>query len=110
MERRYKDFDIEFFGEKIHVKFVNKVIDKGVWCFGMCDDDDNSTILVSLYTKKNKPVSDNAIKVTIIHEMFHIIMNSGQFQRYSQNEPFVEWMAKSTYEILMKNKNIMKIL
>lgn len=105
---KYNDFNIKFFGEVIHVKFFKQVFDTdGSWMYGMCDDDGTITIRISLYTKNNKHVSDNAIRTTILHELLHIFMNNGQYQRYSQNEALVEWLAKSFNELFMNDKNIL---
>lgn len=107
--KKYKNFKFDFFGDTIQVKFFDKVTDMdGNWIFGNASYDD-CTINCSTINCSGRPLTENQIKNTLIHEAIHIILQSGQYFEENNNEALVEWLAKGILTIVDKQnffKNI----
>lgn len=89
----YKDRTIDIFGSKWKLKFVDKID---------LEDDSNpdgitdaNKRLIAISTNR----SDNEIIITLLHELIHAILDTGQYLNSSQNEPMVEFVARSLYSL-----------
>lgn len=89
----YKDRTIDIFGSKWKLKFVDKID---------LEDDSNPDGI----TDANKRLivvstnqSDNEVMITLLHELIHAILDTGQYLSSSQNEPMVEFVARSLYSL-----------
>lgn len=89
----YKDRTIDIFGSKWKLKFVDKID---------LEDDSNpdgitdaNKRLIAISTNQ----SDNEIIITLLHELIHAILDTGQYLSSSQNEPMVEFVARSLYSL-----------
>lgn len=89
----YKDRTIDIFGSKWKLKFVDKID---------LEDDSNpdgitdaNKRLIAVSTNQ----SDNEIIITLLHELIHVILDTGQYLNSSQNEPMVEFVARSLYSL-----------
>lgn len=89
----YKDRTIDIFGPKWKLKFVDKID---------LEDDSNpdgitdaNKRLIAISTNQ----SDNEIIITLLHELIHAILDTGQYLNSSQNEPMVEFVARSLYSL-----------
>lgn len=89
----YKDRTIDIFGSKWKLKFVDKID---------LEDDSNPAGI----TDANKRLivistnqSDNEVMITLLHELIHAILDTGQYLNSSQNEPMVEFVARSLYSL-----------
>lgn len=89
----YKDRTIDIFGSKWKLKFVDKID---------LEDDSNpdgitdaNKRLIAVSTNQ----SDNEVMITLLHELIHAILNTGQYLNSSQNEPMVEFVARSLYSL-----------
>lgn len=89
----YKDRTIDIFGSKWKLKFVDKID---------LEDDSNpdgitdaNKRLIAVSTNQ----SDNEIIITLLHELIHAILDTGQYLSSSQNEPMVEFVARSLYSL-----------
>ena len=89
----YKDRTIDIFGSKWKLKFVDKID---------LEDDSNpdgitdaNKRLIAISTNQ----SDNEIIITLLHELIHAILDTGQYLNSSQNEPMVEFVARSLYSL-----------
>lgn len=92
----YEDFDFDLFGDTFHVHFQDQVFSKennNYWVFGHSN---YANLEISLSTKRQNgmPLLHQQIKQTFIHEVVHMILESGQFYDESYNEALVEWIAK----------------
>lgn len=107
VEKKHKNFKFDFFGDTIEVKFFDKVTNQdGDWIYG-CASYDDLTIMCSTLNCSGRPLTENQLKTTIVHEAVHIILQSGQFFAENDNEPLVEWLAKGILSIIEK-QNILK--
>lgn len=89
----YKDRTIDIFGSKWKLKFVDKID---------LEDDSNpdgitdaNKRLIAISTNQ----SDNEVMITLLHELIHAILDTGQYLDSSQNEPMVEFVARSLYSL-----------
>jgi len=78
------------------IKFVKKTQSKrdGHWIFGHSNIVKN-TVKVSINDDKGKPLDDETIQITALHELVHSILATGQYLEETQDEPMVEWIARS---------------
>lgn len=90
----YKDRTIDIFGSKWKLKFVDKID---------LEDDSNpdgitdaNKRLIAVSTNQ----SDNEVMITLLHELIHAILDTGQYLSSSQNEPMVEFVARSLYSLI----------
>lgn len=67
-------------------------------------------IHVSLYDPQNNQLPDNQIKTTVVHELVHLFLDSGEYGKYSNNEPMVEWLAKCITEVIIKNNKFNELM
>lgn len=89
----YKDRTIDIFGSKWKLKFVDKID---------LEDDSNpdgitdaNKRLIAVSTNQ----SDNEVMITLLHELIHAILDTGQYLNSSQNEPMAEFVARSLYSL-----------
>lgn len=94
----------QFFGNIITVIFEHLVkIDDDNVVLGYAEPW-TYVIHVSLYDPHDNPIPEKQIKTTIVHEMVHLFLDSGEYGKYSNNEPMVEWLAKCITEMLSNSK------
>lgn len=98
MQKDYENRNFEIFGSNWKLIYCDEVIEEG------CNDTlhgltDSSNNIISVSTKKpnKEDKDDNEIDITTLHELIHCILLSGQYNAYSEDEPFVEWTARCLY-------------
>lgn len=64
---------------------------------------DQLKISLSTKTNKNKNRLQSEIELTKLHELIHAILDTGQYLECSQNEAFVEWLARCLYSLKKQN-------
>lgn len=86
----------DLFGTSWIIKFVKKTQSKkdGHWIFGHSNIM-KKTVKVSINDDKGKPLDDETIQITALHELVHSILTTGQFLEETRDEPMVEWIARS---------------
>ena len=90
----FKNRTVNIFGSKYSIKFVDEVIDSNDnWVYGITDVY-NKVIRISTKLPCGKPIQKEELETTLIHELLHSILNSGQYNGYSDDEPLVEWIAR----------------
>lgn len=89
----YKDRTIDIFGSKWKLKFVDKIdLEDDLNPDGITDVNKR---LIAVSTNQ----SDNEVMITLLHELIHAILDTGQYLNSSQNEPMVEFVARSLYSL-----------
>lgn len=81
------------------IKIVD-VIETGepsVYQFGSCDGISHTIIIAKKVGGIQQ--SEREMKLTLIHEILHAILQTGQYNEHS-NEPLVEWEANCIYALL----------
>lgn len=93
-----KTFNI--FGTKYKLNCPEKIdAEEGVFTFG----NSNSCYKeVNIATKdcRGKDISGDEFHLTLLHELFHVMLCEGQYLEENKNEPLVEWLAKCTHSLI----------
>lgn len=93
-----KNRKINIYGTIFNIRFEDKVTDEeGNFVFGKVR---NRTIYISTKDVEGKKIPKEEIDITILHELFHAILESGQYWNADQDEPLVEWLARSINSLL----------
>lgn len=95
----FKNRKFNFFGDVWSIKYVDHAPLLG----GQTDDGFNGgvisplkrTIYISTKWPDGKPISEETVKNNLRHELAHLIFLSGQYLNCYEDEPLVEWVAKS---------------
>lgn len=93
MEKKTKTVDI--FGTKYQIKYADSIecpdSDGAYW--GITD---HSKRIIVIATKDlyGKDIPDSELHITLLHELVHAILMSGQYVEQCNCEPLVEWLAR----------------
>ena len=101
-----KDFNFKIFNSTWKVSFIdnfNNETKEGELRFGDSNHELN-LIRVATKTKEGQPLSEKEIYLTLLHEIMHAICGTGQYNDYSNDEPFIEWLANCIYSIKEQDK------
>ena len=101
-----KDFNFKIFNSTWKVSFIdnfNNETKEGEFRFGDSNHELN-LIRVATKTKEGQPLSESTIQLTVLHEIMHAICGVGQYNDYSEDEPFIEWLANCIYSIKEQGK------
>ena len=63
-------------------------------------DGENRVIGVSVKNKKGNDLPSNEIEISILHELVHSILRTGQYINTNNDEPMVEFLARSLYSLI----------
>lgn len=100
------DFSFNIFNTDWEVYFIDNFNDEtqeGGFKFGDTNYELNR-IRVATKTKEGQPLSKKVIQLTLLHEIMHAICGTGQYNAYSDDEPFIEWLANCIYSIKEQGK------
>lgn len=100
------DFYFKIFNTTWTVEFIDNFKEEtkeGEFKFGDTDYELNK-IRIATKTKKGVPLPDKIIQLTVMHEVMHAICGTGQYNAYSEDEPFIEWLANCIYSIKEQGK------
>lgn len=99
MEKGLK-YKIDILGDKYTVEFVDKVFNsEDKWVYGMTNTVELK-ILISTCTEDDVPLTKEQIRITLLHEIAHAICFAGCYIGYGEDEPFVEFIAKSLNSLI----------
>lgn len=101
----YKNRTVNVFGVKYTLKYVKKIQQEQKDCYivGVCNSSKN-LIEIATHDIDGKPIKEDYIKTTVLHELIHAILNEGQYSNASSDEPLVELLAKCLFNIIFKQK------
>ena len=93
---------IDIFGTKYTIKIVDRIEDENGQYRGMSY---HGKLIIELARyADNIRISDNEIIKTLLHEINHAILATGQYFNSNDDEPLVEWLARCYYSILFNQK------
>lgn len=96
-EFKFKNRTIDIFGSKWRIKYVDEIkVDDDTYVLGTTNCKDK-VILID----KNQDI--NEISITILHELFHAIMLTGQYLGSNEDEPLIEFLARSINSLMKQN-------
>lgn len=95
-----KQFDI--FGTIFTIKLVD-TLDKedNLLHYGLTEDNTKEISISKEVMKVKQP--DSEIYVTLVHEIIHAVLDTGQYLEESQKEPLVEWLARGIISLLKQD-------
>ena len=100
-----KQFDI--FGSKWTINIVDNIepeIDEEGYKHYYAGITYNTTQKIEIArTVKEEKLSNEMMCKTLVHELVHVICNTGAYLNYSNDEPFVEFMARGIVSLLNQN-------
>ena len=95
-----KQFDI--FGTIFTIKLVDTLDeDDNNLHYGLTEDN-TKEIKISKEVMKVKQ-SDSEIYITLVHEIIHAVLNTGQYLEESQKEPLIEWLTRCIISLLKQD-------
>ena len=95
-----KQFDI--FGTVFTIKLVDTLDeDDNNLHYGLTEDN-TKEIKISKEVMKIKQ-SDSEIYITLVHEIIHAVLNTGQYLEESQKEPLIEWLTRCIISLLKQD-------
>lgn len=100
------DFYFKVFNTTWTVSFIdnfNKEVNENELKLG---DTNNETKQIRIATKTTDGsiLPENNIKLTLLHEIIHAILDTGQYCNASNDESLVEWLANCIYSLKEQNK------
>lgn len=99
-----KEETFELFGTKWTIIYVDEIkVDEG-FQYGLADYV-NRRITIATKDTEGKSFPKEELEITKLHELIHSILATRQYKTVSDDEPLVEWLARSIYS-LMKQKVI----
>ena len=98
---QYKNRTIKIFNSTYKLSFVNNIESEDPNRTTMGVTDSNlKTIKIRLLNSEGKPVPEKELEITLLHELFHAILDEGQYLNNSMDEPLVEWLARCTKHLI----------
>lgn len=102
-----QDFCFKIFNTMWTVSFVDSITMENAkedeFTFGETVFEDNA-IKIATKNGDGKQLSENTVKLTLLHEMIHAILCTGQYNDCGENEPLVEWLANCIYSLKEQGK------
>lgn len=101
-----RDFSFKIFNTNWTVSFIDtfkEEVDKDTFKLGDTNYETN-VIRVATKTKDGIILPESTVQLTLLHEMMHAILGSGQYNYYSDDEPLVEWLANCIYSLKEQGK------
>lgn len=95
-----KQFDV--FGTVFTIKLVD-TLDKedDMLHYGLTEGNTKEIRISKEVMKAKQP--DLEIYVTLVHEIIHAVLDTGQYLEESQKEPLVEWLARCIISLLKQD-------
>ena len=102
-----ENIKFKIFGSNWIVKFKDNVTVPTVdgeetWAFGTADPA-KRIILVSTKDQSGAKMPAQEIRLTILHEIMHAFLMTGQYMQSNQDEPLVEWLARCVNHMIESN-------
>lgn len=95
-----KQFDI--FGTIFTIKLVDTLDeDDNNLHYGLTEGNTKEIRISKEVMKAKQP--DSEIYVTLVHEIIHAILNTGQYLEESQKEPLIEWLTRCIISLLKQD-------
>lgn len=98
---KYKNRTIKIFNSTYKILYVDNIETDNPDRTTMGETDFNlKTIKIRYLNREGKPASRQEMELCLLHELFHAILAEGQYLHSTDDEPFVEWLARCTKHLL----------
>lgn len=95
-----KQFDV--FGTVFTIKLVDTLDKEDDMLHYELTEGNTKEIRISKEVMKAKQ-PDSEIYVTLVHEIIHAVLDTGQYLEESQKEPLIEWLARCIISLLKQD-------
>lgn len=95
-----KQFDV--FGTIFTIKLVDTLDEEDSNLYYGLTEGNIKEIRISKEVMKAKQ-PDSEVYVTLVHEIIHAVLDTGQWIEESQKEPLVEWLARCIISLLKQD-------
>lgn len=95
-----KQFDI--FGTVFTIKLVDTLDEEDKLLHYEIIEGNTKEIRISKEVMKAKQ-PDSEIYITLVHEIIHAVLDTGQYLEESQKEPLIEWLARCIISLLKQD-------
>lgn len=97
----YKNRTIKIFNSTYKLSFVKDIKSENPDRTTMGETDSNlKTIKIRVLNREGKPIPKQELEITLLHELFHAILDEGQYLNSSEDETLVEWLARCTKHLI----------
>lgn len=96
-----KSRTIKIFNTRYKLLFVDSIetSEEGRYFYGTFNEA-RKIIKISLKDVDGKPLDDNTIRESLLHELTHAILDEGKYRASSDDEPMVEWIARCLSDLI----------
>nr|UWI03889.1 MAG: Putative metallopeptidase [Bacteriophage sp.] len=95
-----KQFDI--FGTIFTIKLVDTLDkDDELFHYGIAACNAREIRISKEVLKAKQP--DSELYITLVHEIMHVVLDTGQYLEESQKEPLVEWLTRCIISLLKQD-------
>ena len=95
-----KQFDI--FGTVFTIKLVDTLDeDDNNLHYGLTEDNTKEIRISKEVMKAKQP--DSEIYITLVHEIIHAVLNTGQYLKKKKKEPLIEWLTRCIISLLKQD-------
>lgn len=93
---------IDIAGERFTIEYVDKVVYNDIegFLFGISIYP-NRSIKIATKDMDGNTLTAGQIETTLWHEVAHMILSSGQYNKLNQNEALVEWIGRCLKDICL---------
>lgn len=102
-----EDIKFKVFSSPWTIKFKENVFTqledgREVWAFGTAEPS-KRRINISLKTEDGICIPPSELRLTILHEVLHAFLVTGQYLQANSDEPLVEWLARCVNQLIESN-------
>lgn len=92
---KLKDKEFDLLGTRYKLIYEDKIpsLIEGNFTMGVTNTGANE-IHIATQDYHGNPVDSSEHKITLIHELLHAILDEGQYNDASGDEPMIEWLAR----------------
>ena len=97
---------IKLLGINVTIKYVKNIIEEDGYKLGQTAWNGDKCIISIALENEDGSLSEECIKRTLLHELFHLAFSTLYYDEESKDEHLVEWLSSCFYDFIVKHKLI----
>lgn len=93
--KKFKLFNTEW-----RIKYIDSFENSKDGGYQVGDTNHVSHVITVAKSANGEKLSERDIKITLLHELVHSILGTGQYNSCNNDEPMVEWIANCLYSLI----------